>query len=50
MLVAGGNMVEYNELWKVGVGDFIIRYNSYVHEIEMQKKAVEPLKTKFKSK
>lgn len=44
MLVAGGNMGEYKEFRKTSIEDFIVRYNGYVHEIELQQEAVKPLK------
>lgn len=46
MIVAGGNIGEYERLRRVGVEDFIIRYSGYVNELELQKQAVEPLKKK----
>lgn len=46
MIVAGGNIGEYERLKRVGVEDFIIRYSSYVNELELQREAIEPIKKK----
>lgn len=45
MIVAGGNVTEYKELKRLSIEDFIVRYNGYISELELQKQAVEPLKT-----
>lgn len=46
MIVAGGNISEFKELRKASVEDFIIRYNGFISELELQKQAAEPLKKK----
>lgn len=46
MIVAGGNITEYKELRRLSVEDFIIRYNGYITEIELQKEVTDVTKKK----
>lgn len=37
MIVAGNNMGEYQELLKMGVDDFLIRFKLFIEELETKK-------------
>lgn len=39
MLIAGNNVGEYNEIMKMSVEDFLIRFKLYINEIEEIQKA-----------
>ena len=39
MLIAGNNVGEYNEIMKMSVEDFLIRFRLYINEIEEIQKA-----------
>lgn len=39
MLIAGNNVGEYNEIMKMSIEDFLIRFKLYINEIEEIKKA-----------
>lgn len=37
MLLCGGDIVQYNELKKISVGDYLIKLDDYVARIERNK-------------
>lgn len=39
MILAGGNITEFKELMKISTEDFIIRYDTYITELESKKEA-----------